>query len=132
MPPHKKKQNGPPIIINFGDISQQTIEFDEKEKQAFVLKGPPGNLLVVAWDIEPNGYGYYRIKVVGHENGKLVTKELEPGNKKAAFYGEASILGANKTELYASYSYEDDDQIDGDGIVINKVKEVIVRPRRKD
>jgi len=40
-------------------------------------------------------------------------------------------VGANRTDLYTSFGYEDDDITDDDGYVTNKVKEIVIRPKQE-
>lgn len=128
--PRKRKKRTAPVVFNFGANEPETIEFDPTEKQAFLFASGEEHMLVVAWDIDAAGHGAYRIKVVGVEDGEVVNKELEPSNASAAFFGEVSVVGAARTDLYTSYGYQDDDIKDADGLVINKVKEVVVRPKQ--
>jgi len=131
MPKKKSKQQPAPIVINFGGEEATPVEFDPDKRQAFVLVGYPGQLLVVAWDIDESGFGGWRIKAVGVEGDEVVTKEFEADKSAPAFYGDISIVGAAETDLYASFGYEDMDVKDEDGNVVNKAKEIRIRPVQK-
>lgn len=126
----KRKKRTAPVVFSFGGNEPATIEFDPTEKQAFMFTSGDDHMLVVAWDIDAAGYGAYRIKVIGVQDGEVLLKELEPGNPSAAFFGEVAIVGAAKTDLYTSFGYQDDDAKDVDGCVTNKVKEIIVKPKQ--
>jgi hypothetical protein len=117
-----------PIEISFGGTDANVISFDPLERQAFVLAGVPGHLLVVAWDIDKAGFGGWRIKAVGVEKDEIITKEFETGKRSAAFYGDVSVVGASHNDLFTSFGYEDQDVKDEDGNVVNKVKEIRIRP----
>jgi len=128
----KTSKERTPIVINFGGENAQHVEFDPTKKQAFVLVGYPGQLLVVAWDIDQSGFGGWRIKAVGvKKSGELVQKEFEKGKPTAAFYGDVSVVGAAQTDLYTSFGYEDMDVTDDDGNIVNKPLEVRIRPVQK-
>ena len=123
-----KNKEYPPIEISFGGTEAKLIQFNPEEKQAFVLAGLPGHLLIVAWDIDQTGFGGWRIKAIGVNENAVVMKEFEKGKFSTAFYGDASVLGASQNDLYTSFGYEDEDVRDGDGNVVNKVKEIRIRP----
>jgi len=130
----KRKNNKtatPTASFVFGSREPQTIDFDPTEKQAFIFRNGGNHMLVVAWDLDASGYGVYRLKVIGEKNGRVVYKALEPGNNSAAFFGEAAVVGASKTDLFTSFGYEDDDIRDADGHVVNKIKEIVIRPKQE-
>ena len=125
----KNNQEKTPLVINFGGEEARSVAFDPTKKQAFVLEGYPGQLLVVAWDIDQSGFGGWRIKGVGvKKNGEMVQKEFEKGKPSTAFYGDISVVGAAQTDLYTSFGYEDMDMTDDDGNIVNKALEVRIRP----
>ncbi len=126
----KRRKKTAPIVFSFGANEPETIEFDPTEKQAFMFASGHDHMLVVAWDIDEAGHGAYRVKVVGAENDELVLKELEPGSHTAAFFGEVAVVGAAQTDLYTSFGYQDDDIKDTDGYVVNKVKEIVIKPKQ--
>lgn len=117
-----------PVVIGFGDSAPHTIEFDPSTRQVFVLAGEPGQMLVVAWDMDDAGQGFWRVKTLGIRNDEVITKEFEPGSTTAAFYGEATAVGAQQTELWHSFGYQDDDHKNEDGVITNKVKELRIYP----
>lgn len=117
-----------PVIIESGDGAPHTIEFDPTLRQVFVLSGEPDQMLVLAWDMDDAGYGFWRIKTLGVKNDAVITKEFEPGQSTAAFFGEATAVGAQQTELWHSFGYQDDDRRNEDGVVTNKIKEIRIYP----
>jgi hypothetical protein len=128
MGSRKKARASTPVVIDFGDGAPRTIEFDPSLRQVFVLAGEADQMLVVVWDMDDAGYGFWRIKTLGVKNDKIITKEFEPGSSTAAFYGEATAVGAQQTELWHSFGFQDDDETNEDGVVTNKVKEIRVYP----
>jgi len=127
-----KSKDCPPIEIKFGGTEANLIRFNPEEKQAFVLAGLPGHLLVVAWDIDQTGFGGWRIKSIGISDNEVLMKEFEKGQRSAAFYGDISVIGASKNDLYTSFGYEDEDIRDVDGHVVNKIKEIRIRPVQEE
>ncbi len=123
-----KKGTLPPLNVRFGDKDPIVVPFDPKEKQAILLDSGEGHLLVIGWDLAENGSGSYRVTAVGVDENGLIQKELEPGRPMPAFFGEVAVVGANRTDLFASFSYVDEDDRDSDGFVVNKVKEVRIKP----
>lgn len=118
--------------LKFGDKAATVIEIDPVNKELIILKHGTEQALAVAWDVDPSGYGFWRIQQVGFEFGDLVVKELRKGDIAAAFHGEVSVVGAGNNDLFTSNGYEDDDVVDVEGNVVNKVREVRVYPKRQN
>jgi len=132
MAARKKSRGHTPVVIGFGDAEPHTIEFDPSMRQVFVLAGEPEQMLIVAWDMDDAENGYWRIKTLGVKNDRIISKEFEPGCSTAAFYGEAAAMGAQQTELWHSFGYQDDDRKNEDGVITNKVKEIRIYPVSPD
>jgi hypothetical protein len=116
--------------FTFAGRGAKVVDIDPETKELLILKHGQQQALAVAWDVDPSGYGFWRIQQVGVENGTLVTKELKKGDEGAAFYGEVSVVGAGGNDLFTSDGYEDLDVVDTEGNVLNKVKEIRVFPKR--
>ena len=117
--------------FTFGGQAAKVVVMSSASKDLVILRQPNSTqALAVAWDVDPSGYGCWRIQQIGVEKGKLVTKMLKKGEDGAAFYGEVSVVGAGNNDLYTSDGFEDADIVDGEGNVVNKVREVKIFPRR--
>lgn len=119
--------------FSFAGSDAKTIELDPAQKHLLTIQCHDDQFLAVAWEIDDSGYGYWRIRQVGvGDAGKIIKKELKPGKPAAAFYGEAAVVGAGGNDLFTSYGYEDRDQHDAEGNVVNKIQEVRIFPKRDD
>lgn len=117
-------------VFTFAGKSAKTVDIAADEKELIIIKHDAAQALAIAWDVDPSGYGYWRIQQIGVEEGRLVTKELRKGEVGAAFYGEVSVVGAGNNDLYTSDGFEDADSVDPEGNVTNKVREIRIFPRR--
>lgn len=90
-------------------------------------------LLLVRHDLDEHKRGFFRIRLVGFDNsGVLITKEFTPGKFDAAFFGELSVAGPADADLWSSFGFQDMDQVDSEGNVTNKPRELRVHPKRDD
>lgn len=129
----KKKKNDDINKLTFGDKDAHVVKVDPNQKKLIVVQCQEDQFLAVAWDIDDAGYGFWRIRQIGcTPDGEFVKKELTPGKPAVAFYGEAALVGAGGNDLYTSYGYEDADEQDVEGNVVNKIQEVRVFPKRED
>lgn len=119
-----------PTNITFAGQVAKVLEIAPDSRELMILTHGTDQALAVAWDIDPHGYGFWRIQQLGMSNGELVMKELRKGDVGAAFHGEVSVVGAGNNDLYTSDGFEDDDILDHEGNVLNKVREIRIYPKR--
>ena len=108
----------------------EVIEVDGETAWAFFTSET--HFLLLSWEVDHNGYGHWRLKLGGIEDGKPVVKEFGPGKKVPAFYGEVKVNGVGTNELWSSYGFEDPDVKDAEGNVMNKPRDVRLYPKRED
>jgi hypothetical protein len=130
----KNYKVGLPLTPTYKDKKARHVKFNLEEPMAFAFHSGENHMLVLIWETTYDGYGYWRIKLAGIdvENEKILTKELTKGKEEYSFYGEVSIVGASKSELYRTFGYQDDDVKDAEGNIVNKPVEVKIFPLRKD
>lgn len=130
----KKKDTQRSILdtLKFGDKSPIVIQVNPDEQRLFVLQNTPSQFLAIAWDLDTSGKGYWRIQPIGVKHEKIITKQYRPGETGPAFYGEISVVGAGRNDLYTSFGYEDPDNQDHEGNLKNKAREIIIRPKREN
>ena len=127
--PRKKKPTPPKVLSDrFSGGSTKIVPFDTEEKMSMLLYGGDKSSLAIAWDIDDAGHGFWRILPVGVNDNDIITKESDKSGTGVAFYGEVSIVGIGGTDLFTSYGHEDDDILDAEGHIVNKVKDVRVYP----
>jgi hypothetical protein len=119
-----------PTNITFAGQVAKVMEVAPDSRELLILTHGTEQALAVAWDMDHHGYGFWRIQQIGMSNGELVTKELRKGEVGAAFHGEVSVVGAGNNDLYTSDGFEDDDVLDHEGNVLNKVREIRIYPKR--
>jgi hypothetical protein len=124
-------KEGLPLVPTFKGKKAKVVSFDTTEPNAFVFQSSDRQLLALLWQSDKDGYGYWKIKQIGlSDKDGPITKQLTVDKEDTAFYGEAAIVGARRTELYHTDGYEDEDTRDEDGNIINKPVEIRVFPRR--
>jgi len=127
--PKKSKQD---LKVSFGKKLSKQIEYDPEVKISFLLQGDGEHVLAIAWDIDDAGSGFWRITAVGFDkNGNMLQKEIQKGKTSVAFFGDISVVGAGRNDLFTSDGYEDADIIDAEGNIINKATEINIYPARK-
>ena len=88
--------------------------------------------MAVAWDLDDAGNGFWRVMAVGFdEQGGMLLKEIQKDKTSVAFYGDISVVGAGRNDLFTSDGYEDDDIVDAEGNVVNKATEIHIYPSRE-
>lgn len=126
----RRKQLVAVSSLTFAGMEAKVLEVQAASRDLLLLKQGQDQALAIAWDMDNHGYGFWRIQQIGLINGELITKELRKGDVGAAFYGEVSVVGAGSNDLYTSDGYEDDDVLDHEGNVLNKVREIRIYPKR--
>jgi hypothetical protein len=112
----------------------QVVAFGAETPTTWLLlpEGLPVGLLI-QWQVDVNRYGQYHLTLIGCEDGAVPQKPLlRHGALLPAFFGDVSVRGSGRNDLFASYGYEDPDQVNEDGVVINKPQTVVLSPLRKD
>jgi len=128
-------QEGRPYRPLFHGRPVQDVPFKPERPTAWSFWFGPQQCLMLTWNVDQsdhNQYGHFDCYLMGLDNDGLITKEYVAGRREAAFYGEVAIKGAANNDLWASFGYEDDDQRDHEGSVLNKPRAVQLRPKRKD
>jgi hypothetical protein len=126
----KKKAKDTPLPTFRG--KKATLIPMEEGPQSFVFAGKDDQLLHLAWDVDREGYGFWRARLIGLEENAPVKKEFRAGQERVAFYGSVAVPGPAGNELFDSFGFSDDDFLDHEGNVINKPVEVLLRPHRED
>lgn len=116
--------------VMFAGHEAKVLEMPAASRDLVLLKHGQDQALAVAWDMDAHGYGFWRIQQIGLVHGELITKALRRGELGAAFYGEVSVVGAGANDLYTSDGFEDDDVVDHEGNVLNKIREIRIYPKR--
>jgi hypothetical protein len=110
----------------------KVVGFDGAEATSWLLPaGQPAGLLI-HWVVDGNRYGRYCLTLLGCEETEVPLKPLQQGALLPAFFGEVSVRGAGRNDLFASYGYEDPDVLNEDNVVVNKPQTVVLSPKRKD
>jgi len=117
--------------LKFNRRKPKIVEVDGPQLVALVSPDVPDQCLVVAWDEDDAGYGFWRIQHIGVARKKVIVKELKPGEPAPAFYGDVSVKGAGGNDLHTGFGYEDEDIQDKEGQVVNKPLEVNIFPVQK-
>lgn len=125
-----RRKHSTEASFTFAGTAAKVLEVPAASRELILLKHGQEQALAIAWDMDNHGYGFWRIQQIGLDNGELITKELRRGESGAAFYGEVSVVGAGSNDLYTSDGFEDDDVVDPEGNVLNKVKEIRIYPKR--
>lgn len=109
------------------------LPFSSDQENCWLLVPACGDAsLLVRWVVDHNRYGRYFIHLVGYDAGQIIMKQLRPGHDVPAFAGDVAVKGSGRNDLYCSYGYEDPDQQDPDGTVVNKPQSIVISPRRED
>jgi hypothetical protein len=116
--------------LTFAGMEAKVLEVPAASRDLILLKHDQDQALAIAWDMDNHDCGFWRIQQIGLVNGELVTKELRKGEVGAAFYGDVSVIGAGSNDLYTSDGFEDDDIVDQEGNVLNKIREIRIYPKR--
>jgi hypothetical protein len=126
-------KEGTPFVPTFKGKKAKVLKLKEGEPSAFVFHNG-SHFLALTYDVDRNGYGYYKIKLLGLDEdlGLHLTKfTADEDNEDFAFFGEVAVTGARGSDLYRSFNFEDEDERDTEGNLVNKPKEVLVLPRRR-
>ncbi len=118
------------FLPRFGGKQAEIIELDPEERASIVIKIGEQQMLYVMWDQDEAGGNYFRIRMLGFKDGQPVTKQYTKSKTTTAFYGEVSVVGPGRSELWSSMGYEDPDVVDDEGNVTNKPREVFIIPKQ--
>jgi hypothetical protein len=109
----------------------KVLKVGSEKSTAFIIYNADDSALVVTWVVGPNGVGFWKINQVGIKpGGGIATKDFEKDNTQAAFCGSLSVVGPGTTDLFTSYGYWDDDQVDEEGNIVNKPREIRIYPEK--
>ena len=126
----KRTKNQP--LPSFRGKKAKLIPMEEEESQSFVFALGEDQLLHLAWDVDREGYGFWRARLIGIEKNLPIKKEFRAGQERVAFHGAVTVLGPAGNEMYDSFGYSDEDCLDHERNIVNKPVEVLLRPHRKD
>ena len=120
--------------VNIQDAKNIVVTpFQPDQEHCWLLVPAYGDAsLLVRWTVDPNRYGRYVIHLVGYDANQIVMKQLHQDHEVPAFAGDVAVKGSGRNDLYCSYGYEDPDQQDHLGTVVNKPQSIVISPRRKD
>lgn len=127
----KKEKTKDTPIPTFRGKKAKLVSMEEGP-QSFVFACGDDQLLHLAWDVDREGYGFWRARLIGLEKNAPIKKEFRAGQERVAFYGSVAVPGPAGNELFDSFCFSDDDFLDHEGSVINKPVEVLLRPHRED
>ncbi len=127
--PKKTKQE---LKVNFASKRSKVMSYDAESKSSYIFHNGGDHALALAWDIDDAGHGFWRVLAIGFDSkGEMLLKDIQKDKTSVAFFGEISVVGAGKNDLFTSDGYEDDDVVDTEGNVVNKATEVHIYPSRK-
>ena len=123
-------KEGKPFIPTFDKRQAKPIVLPDGEPQAFVLYTSNRQALVVAWTKDLTGRWHWSIRLVGMKpTGGLYRKLFEKDQAPlAAFHGEIEVVGPGLSSLFSSFGFEDVDELDEDGNIVNKPREIKIYP----
>lgn len=127
----KKFKAGSFFTPKFFGKKAKTIKFEAKESNAWCFWTSPTQLLLLAWEVDTNQRGRWRIFNLGIDDNGVIMKRFGVDQIQPAFYGEISVKGASQNDLFASLGFEDDDAVDYEKNVYNKPTEVVILPKRE-
>jgi hypothetical protein len=124
-------KKGQPFIPRIEGKLSKVLPFNPQKSSSWILYNTEHTALIVTWIVNANGVGFWKIHHIGLlPNGGIATKEFEKGVPQAAFAGSVSVVGPGTTDLFTSFNYSDDDQIDEEDNIVNKPKEIRVYPEK--
>jgi hypothetical protein len=126
----KKKKTQEIPLPTFRGEKAKPIPMEEGPQSFVFVRGD--QVLHLAWDVDREGYGFWRLRLVGIENGRPIKKEFRAGQERVAFHGAVTVLGPAGNEMYDSFCFSDEDCFDHEKSVINKPVEILIRPHRED
>jgi len=128
----RKFAKGRPFRPDFKGKVLNEIKFNPLEENAWIFWISDVTAMTMTWELDHNQYGHFRCFMIGVDDDGLITKQFTPRSKASAFLGEIVVKGPGQNDLWASYGHEDADQLDREGNVTNKPREVKLYPKRKD
>lgn len=126
-------KKGLPFIPRVDGKLAKTLQISPGKPAAFAIYTNPEHILLVTWHIGHDKVGFWKIRFIGIlPNGGIAPKQFSPDDIRPAFYGEVSVVGPeNNSDLYTSPGYEDDDELDEEGNLVNKPSEIRIYPVRE-
>lgn len=123
---------GRPFAPKFHGRKVKEIKLDPQEPGAWAFWISDYQVLMVAWELDHNQYGHFRCFMMTLNDDGVETKQFSANVPAPAFAGEVVVKGARENDLWSSFGYEDDDEFDLEGNLINKPREVKLYPARED
>jgi len=123
---------GPVFRPKFNGKQVKTLGFDAAEPTAWAFWIDETRALLLAWEVDQNQYGHFRAFLIGVDDEGVIKKKYTPRTALPAFFGEVVVKGPNSNDIWSSYGYEDADQVDTEGNITNKPREVKLYPQRDD
>jgi len=127
-----KFKEGRPYRPAFHGKQINDIDFDPTQPSAWSFWVADNQALLLAWELDHNDYGHFRVFLLGFNDDGVINKHFTASQTLPAFHGEVVVKGPAENDVWASYGFEDADNKDAEGNVVNKPREVKIYPARKD
>lgn len=120
---------GAPFTPSLDGKLAKAVDLDPDKPHSFVFYLGPKLVLVLAWTQDHVDRWHWKIKLIGIKpGGGLYKKKFTSRAELASFFGEIEILGPGANSLFRSFSFEDIDEKDEEGNVVNKPREIRIYP----
>lgn len=123
---------GPVFRPRFDKKAITEVKFDATHSAAWSFWIDATQALFLVWDVDHNQYGHFRTFLIGVDDQGVVKKKYTARTELPAFFGEIAVRGPNSNDIWSSYGYEDADEVDSEGNIVNKPREVKLYPQRDD
>jgi len=123
---------GHPFAPKFHGTKVKEIKFDPTVAAAWSFWISDRQVMMMAWELDHNQYGHFRCFLMTVTDGGIEVKPFTSGSAVPAFTGEVVVKGAHANDLWRSFGYEDEDEFDLEGNLINKPREIKIYPARED
>lgn len=122
----KKYKQGPPFVPSFDGRMSKVVTFNPEKTSSFTFYTNEDRCLVLTWDAKGK---YWRVHAVTiDEAGGLVSKQFGPEEYGVAFTALVELIGAAENSIYSSIGVNQKDEVDEDGFISNKPKELRIYP----
>ena len=125
-------QEGKPCRLRHNGQPATEINFDPAKPQMFVLWENRERALVLSWKIDHNLKGSWVVQLLGLDRDGPIKKQFDSDTTSLAFCGEVQVKGPGQNDLWASFGYEDPDEYDQEGNLLNKPREIWIHTHQED
>jgi len=123
---------GKPFAPSFQGVPITEFEFDPTQPAAWSFWISSDQVMMIAWELDRDQYGHFRCFLMQITDDGIKQKQFTPTTSAPAFAGEVVVKGTNQNDLWNSFGFEDEDEFDLEGNLINKPREVKIYPARED